>query len=93
MIVTNTKFTSEVIKYAECVKINLLGWKYPLNRGLEYVIESEKFYPITILPSLKGELVELFSRQKIMLAQDLLKIDPEPALFFDEKITPPFCLP
>ncbi|MDD2678223.1 MAG: hypothetical protein WC042_01455 [Candidatus Paceibacterota bacterium] len=76
MIVTNTKFTSEVIKYAECVKINLLGWRYPLNRGLEYVIESEKFYPITILPSLKGELVELFSRQKIMLAQDLLKIDP-----------------
>lgn len=75
IIITNTKFTSKIIKYAECTGIDLLGWKYPELRGLEYVIESERFYPITILPSLTNNLLEIFYQQKLMLAQDLLNID------------------
>lgn len=75
IIVTNTKFTSKIIKYAEGVGIDLLGWKYPELRGLEYIIESEKFYPITILPSLTNNLLEIFYQQKLMLVQDLLNID------------------
>jgi len=75
IIITNTKFTSKIIKYAECAGIDLLGWKYPELRGLEYVVESEKFYPITILPSLTNNLLEIFYQQKLMLVQDLLTID------------------
>ncbi|HZI95822.1 MAG TPA: hypothetical protein VFD40_01395 [Candidatus Paceibacterota bacterium] len=75
IIVTNTKFTSEIIKYAEGVGIDLLGWKYPELTGLEYIIESEKFYPITILPSLTNDLLEIFGQKKLMLVQDVLKID------------------
>lgn len=75
IIVTNTKFTSKAIKYCECNGIDLLGWKYPKLRGLEYVIESEGFYPITILPSLPNNLLEVFYQQRLMLVQDLLKID------------------
>ena len=75
MLITNTKFTSEAIRYAECMKIDLLGWRYPMDRGLEYVIESNKFYPITILPSLKGDLLNVCGQEQIMLAQDLLLID------------------
>ena len=75
IIVTNTKFTSKVIKYSECNRIDLLGWKYPAGRGLEYVIESERFYPITILPSLTNNLLETFYKQRLMLAQDLLNIN------------------
>lgn len=76
IIITNNKFTKKLLKYAECVGLDLLGWKYPRGTGLEYIIETEKFYPITILPSFKDELLETFSKEKIMLAQDLLKIDP-----------------
>jgi hypothetical protein len=75
IIVTNTKFTSKVIKYSECNRIDLLGWKYPAGRGLEYVIESERFYPITILPSVTNNLLETFYKQRLMLAQDLLNIN------------------
>ena len=75
IIVTNTKFTSKVIEYSECNGIDLLGWKYPAGRGLEYVIESERFYPITILPSLTNNLLEIFYQQRLMLAQDLLNIN------------------
>ncbi len=75
LIVTNTKFTSQAIKYARCVKVNLLGWRYPKNKGLEYWIESQKLYPVTILPSFKKSLVEIFMRERIMLAKDLLFLD------------------
>ncbi|MBU0476407.1 hypothetical protein KKB68_00080 [Patescibacteria group bacterium] len=52
-----------------------MGWKYPKGRGLEFLIESESLYPITILPSLKNYLAEIFVSKKIMLVEDFLKID------------------
>jgi len=76
IVITNNKFTTKLVQYAECVGLDLLGWRYPRSRGLEYIIESEKFYPITILPSFQGDLLEPFAEKKMMLAHDLLKIDP-----------------
>jgi len=55
--------------------MNLLGWRYPKDKGLEYWIESQKMYPITILPSFKRSLVDTFMRERIMLAKDLLSLD------------------
>ncbi|MFH1423554.1 MAG: ATPase [Candidatus Nealsonbacteria bacterium] len=77
MMATNTKFTSTTLDYARCVGIDLLGWNYPKGRGLEYLIDREGLYPITILPSLKGYLKDIFIREKIMLVKDVLKIDPQ----------------
>lgn len=80
MIVTNTKFTDEALKYSQCLAMDLLGWKHPLGGGLEHIIESKKLYPVTILPSLKKSLLDILSREQMMLVQDLL--DVEPAKFF-----------
>jgi len=74
-LVTDAKFTNDVIKFAKIRGIELLGWKYPNGRGLEFLIESENLYPITILPSLKNYLAEIFVSKKIMLVEDFLKID------------------
>ena len=75
LLVTNTKFTTKVIKYSQCVGVELLGWRFPKNRGLEQLIESQKLYPITILPGLNKYLAERFSQKGIMLAKDLLDRD------------------
>ncbi|MDD5760806.1 MAG: ATP cone domain-containing protein [Candidatus Pacebacteria bacterium] len=75
IVITNNKFSRKLIQYAECVGLDLLGWRFPRGTGLEYIIETEKFYPITILPSFKNDLLEPFAAERIMLAQDLLKID------------------
>jgi len=75
MLVTNAKFTKEAIKYAECKKMILLGWKYPKNQGLESLIEKRRLYPITILPSFKEYLKNIFAEAKMMLAKDLLDTD------------------
>ena len=75
LLVTNTKFTTRSISYSNCVGVELLGWNYPRNEGLEYLIDSQKLYPITNLPSLSQYLAEIFASKKIMLVQDILRID------------------
>jgi hypothetical protein len=76
IIVTNTKFTTRAKRYSRCVNTKLLGWKEPKNNSLENIIEKQKFYPITILPSLKSRVKDAFVSQKMMLARDVLRINP-----------------
>lgn len=80
MLVTNTKFTSQVIQYANCYKIDLLGWRYPELRGLEYLIESEKLYPVTILPSINERILNLLANYHLMLVKDIIGKDTEKKL-------------
>ena len=75
MIVTNAKFSQNAIKFSRCLKMELLGWRYPEDKGLEFLIESKGLYPITILTSFKSSFKEIFSKKGMMLAKDLLKED------------------
>lgn len=75
MLITNTRFTSRAIQYSECVGVELLGWNYPRNHGLEYLIDSHKLYPLTILPSLKPYAAELLGKKGLMLAADIANLD------------------
>ncbi|MCX6737577.1 MAG: hypothetical protein NTX26_02495 [Candidatus Parcubacteria bacterium] len=75
LIITNNKFTSEAIAYGECMGLNMIGWRYPKDRGLEYIIESKKLYPVTILPSFKGYLAEILKSKDILMVRELLDIN------------------
>lgn len=77
MLVTNTKFSNRSIAYCRCVGTELLGWNYPEGRGLGYIIGEGKLYPVTILPALKKYIKKAFVEKEIMLAKDVLKVDPE----------------
>ena len=44
IMVTNTKFTTRSANYSRCMKVELLGWKYPQNKGLERLIEEQKLF-------------------------------------------------
>lgn len=74
IVVTNTKFTTEAIKFSECKNIDLLGWRYPAEQGLEYMIESRGLYPLTILPSFKGKLADFLNLRGKMLARDIFTV-------------------
>lgn len=81
LIVTNTKFTSKAITFANCYGVSLLGWKYPAGKGLEYYIESDGYYPITILPSINElAMAELYERN-IFFAKELLDVNIQKQLF------------
>lgn len=75
ILVTNAKFSLDVIKFSLCKNIDLLGWRYPENKGLEYFIETQNLYPITILPSLNNEMAKIFVSENIMIVKDLLKLN------------------
>jgi len=77
IMVTNSKFTSRTKEYSFCMGVELLGWNWPRNRGLERLIEGESLYPVTVLPSLKRPLKDILVSKRMMLVQDVLKIDPQ----------------
>lgn len=72
-LVTNTRCTSEAIRYSRCVGLKIISWRYPKNESLEYLIEKKGLYPITILPSLRKYARKKLAERRIILAKDLLK--------------------
>jgi len=77
ILITNTKFSNRAIQYSECSGVELWGWKYPFNKGLEVFIDQNKLYPITILPSFKKQWADIFNQRNIILAGDILKLNFE----------------
>lgn len=49
ILVTNTKFTTEAIAYAECSGVELLGWGYPSHDNLFLRMNRTGVYPVTAL--------------------------------------------
>ncbi|MCX6784442.1 MAG: restriction endonuclease [Candidatus Komeilibacteria bacterium] len=76
MLATNTHCTTEAIKYARCMGLKILGWRYPETGGLEHFIEEKKLYPITVLTDLSPLLNQLFREKNLVLVKDLLKYSP-----------------
>jgi len=75
MVVTNAKF--KAITYGKCQGMELLGWNYPQDNGLERLIESKNLYPVTVLPSFKGYFMDIFASECIMTVKDVLEMDIE----------------
>lgn len=74
MLVTNTRFSPQVITYSKGVGLKLMGWKIPEGNSLEYNIEKFKLYPITMLVSLdRQKIYELFG-MNILLISELFSI-------------------
>ena len=71
-LVTNTRFTSEVVKYSECVCIRLLGWRQPEQGGLEELLERYRLYPVTIL-DLKRTDIRTLLEKDMVLVKDILE--------------------
>lgn len=54
LVVTNTKFTSKAVQYAQCAGLELLGWDYPQGNTLHDRIDRARLYPVTALTGLSG---------------------------------------
>jgi hypothetical protein len=71
-IVTNNRFTTDAITFANCSGLQLLSWNYPENNGLKSKTDQNKLYPITCLTTLslaeKGHLLQ----EDLLLVKDIL---------------------
>jgi len=71
-LISNTKFSKSAIQYANCRNIKLLGWQYPVQKSLNFLVEEKKLYPITILKHLDKITAEKLFSQNIILTSQLL---------------------
>jgi hypothetical protein len=71
ILVTNTKFTSEAIAYAECAGVELLGWGYPVNNSLFMQMTKAKIYPVTALTRLSRAEKNLLLDNRIVAVDQL----------------------
>jgi Holliday junction resolvase len=75
MLVTNTRFTSEAVKYADCMGLRMLGWKHPKGQSLEKMIEGGRTYPVTVLTSAGKAICQRLAEAGIVLASEVLDVD------------------
>lgn len=71
-LITNTKFTSAVERYAECVGVNLLSWDYPRKNNLYDRLQRHRLYPITVLQHLTPSQTTILIDRGIIVCQDLI---------------------
>lgn len=69
LLVTNTKFTSEAIAYAQCSGVELLGWGYPVENSLFMHMSRAKVYPVTALTSLSR------AEKRLLIERGVIAVD------------------
>ncbi len=68
-LVTNTKVTSEVFDYADCVGLKVTAWYYPEGEGLRDMIISSGLHPVTLLYHVSTKkITELIDRNIVTLS-------------------------
>lgn len=67
-IVTNNRFTTDAVDFANCSGLNLLSWDYPITSNLKTKIDSYQLYPITCLTTLT------LSEKEKLLALDVILV-------------------
>jgi hypothetical protein len=69
-LVTNTKFSEQAKRYAECQQLKLIGWSYPMRGNLEDLISEAKLHPLTCLSTLSmTEKQNLLSKGMVLCKQ------------------------
>lgn len=70
-LVTNTQFTRNAIRYAQCSGLTLIGWDFPRARGLMTMIEAVRLHPLTALTTLSDSDKQRLLQRKIVLCRDV----------------------
>ncbi|HUX80965.1 MAG TPA: ATPase [Candidatus Paceibacterota bacterium] len=73
ILVTNTKFTSEAIAYANCAGVELLGWGYPVNNSLFMQMVRTKVYPITALTRFTSAEKRLLIDHQVIAIDEIIR--------------------
>jgi hypothetical protein len=76
-LVTNTKISSEAIKFAKCRNIKITAWRYPQDESLEKLIENKGLYPVTILLSANKSIIKQLINNNYILTNEIYREDIE----------------
>ncbi|AWM14135.1 hypothetical protein DI487_09930 [Flavobacterium sediminis] len=71
-LVTNNKFTTDALDFANCVGLSLMSWDYPEGESLRDRINKFNVYPITCLTTLTMAEKEILLMQDVLTVYDLM---------------------
>jgi len=74
-VVTNSRFTLDAQKYAQCMGLKLLGWDYPRKEGLKDLISKVDLHPVTCLSTLTKSDKEKLLEKDVVLCTQLCESD------------------
>lgn len=72
-LVTNTRFTTDALKYGKCADLYLLSWDYPKGNGLKDRIDHTGLYPITVSTLLTAREKQFLLSRDVVLCKELIK--------------------
>jgi len=71
LVITNTKLSEHAIRYADCRGISHIGWRDPPGRGLEDIVDTHNFYPVTLLRGIDQKIIDKLGDAGIVLLKQL----------------------
>jgi hypothetical protein len=71
LLLTNTKFTENAIKFGACAGVNMIGWNYPAKGNLHDLIEETGLHPLTCLTTLSGREKKILLDKEIVTCKNL----------------------
>ena len=72
-LVTNTRFTTDALKYGKCEDLYLLSWDFPKGNGLKDRIDDSGLYPITVSTLLTAREKQFLLSRDVVLCKELIK--------------------
>ncbi len=72
-LITNTKFTTAVERYAKCTGLSLLSWEYPEKDNLHDRIQRTGIYPITVLQTLNQTQKRMLIETNTITTTDIVE--------------------
>lgn len=76
-LVTNTRFTSDALKYGQCAGLRMVSWDHPAKGSLRDRIDRSGLYPLTCLSTITQAEKERLLEQGLVLARELLSAQKE----------------
>ncbi len=71
MVATNTRFSEDAIRYAECAGLRLVSWDYPAGESLKEWIDRSGYHPVTSLSQLKTSEKQYLLEKGVVLCRDI----------------------
>lgn len=71
-IVTNARFTDQVLQYGHCKNMVMIGWNHPHERTFAQMVDISSLYPVTVINDLTHPEIDALSKNGIMLCRELV---------------------
>ncbi|MGM0589254.1 MAG: ATP cone domain-containing protein [Bacteroidota bacterium] len=70
-LVTNTRFSSDALKYGKCVGLEMLSWDYPRGSAIKDWVDKVNLHPVTSLTELSKDSKEQLLKREIIFCTQL----------------------